>query len=101
MGARGLDGVSVQSFDGLIVKFAASVGATVFVRGIRNELDFAYESQMAITNRRLDPNVDTVFLSADPNHAFLSSSLIKEILKAGGSVAEFVPANVADALSRQ
>lgn len=100
VGARGRsDVVTVQQFDGLIVNFARSVGAGVLVRGIRNQIDFAYENQMAVTNRRLASDVDTVFLAADPNHAFLSSSLIKEILKAGGSVAEFVPPNVVDALS--
>jgi len=93
------DVVDVQPFDGLIVNFARSVGAGVLVRGIRNELDFAYENQMAITNRRLASDIDTVFLAADPAHAFLSSSLIKEILKAGGSVAEFVPPSVATALA--
>ncbi|MHC4953576.1 MAG: pantetheine-phosphate adenylyltransferase [Planctomycetota bacterium] len=96
-----LQGVEVLPFDGLIVEFARSVGATVLVRGIRNALDFSYENQMAITNRRLAAEVDTVFLAADPAHAFLSSSLIKEILKAGGSVAEFVPDNVAAALANK
>ena len=100
VGARGRsDVVEEKSFDGLIVNFARSVGAGVLVRGIRNELDFAYENQMAITNRRLAADVETVFLSADPNHAFLSSSLIKEIVKAGGSVAEFVPPEVVAALA--
>jgi len=102
VGARGRgDVVDVQPFDGLIVNFAQSVGATVLVRGIRNELDFAYENQMAITNRHLNPDVETVFLPADPRHAFLSSSLIKEIVKAGGNVAGFVPDNVASALAAQ
>jgi len=100
VGARGRgDVVDVQPFDGLIVNFAQSVGATVLVRGIRNELDFAYENQMAITNRHLNPDVETVFLPADPRHAFLSSSLIKEIVKAGGKVDGFVPDNVAAALA--
>jgi len=100
VGARGRSGaVEVRPFDGLIVNFARSVGATVLVRGIRNGLDFAYENQMAVTNRRLASDVDTVFLAADPGTAFLSSSLIKEILKAGGSIAEFVPPNVVAALA--
>ena len=100
VGARGRgEGVDVEPFDGLIVNFAKSVGATILVRGIRNEVDFAYENQMAITNRHLNPDVETVFLPADPSHAFLSSSLIKEIVKAGGDVAGFVPDNVAAALA--
>jgi len=93
-----LSGVEVEQFDGLIVKYAQSKGATVLVRGIRNSLDFAYEQQMAVTNRRLAPEIDTVLLAADPVQAMLSSSLIKEILKAGGNVDEFVPAAVSAAL---
>ena len=96
--AAHLRGVEVEEFDGLIVKYAQSKGATVLVRGIRNSLDFAYEQQMAVTNRRLAPEIDTVLLAADPVQAMLSSSLIKEILKAGGSVDEFVPAAVSAAL---
>ena len=95
----GWEGLEVEEFDGLIVNYAESKGATVLVRGIRNSLDFAYEQQMAVTNRRLAPAIDTVLLAADPGHAMLSSSLIKEILKAGGSVDEFVPPAVAAALS--
>jgi pantetheine-phosphate adenylyltransferase len=102
VGARGRSGaITVQQFDGLIVNFAHEVGACVLVRGIRNELDFAYEHQMAVTNRRLAADIETVFLAADPNNAFLSSSLIKEIVKAGGSIAEFVPPNVVAALARK
>ena len=94
-----LSGVEVEEFDGLIVQYAQAKSATVLVRGIRNSLDFAYEQQMAVTNRRLAPEIDTVLLAADPVQAMLSSSLIKEILKAGGNVDEFVPAAVSAALS--
>ncbi|MEM8885416.1 MAG: pantetheine-phosphate adenylyltransferase [Planctomycetota bacterium] len=90
--------VEVKSFDGLIVHFARAEAATVLVRGVRNPIDFDYETQMALANRRLAPEVDTFFLVANPESAFISSSLIKEIVKAGGSVAEFVPAHVAQAL---
>ena len=90
--------VSVESFDGLVVDFAKSVGATVLVRGIRNPADYQYENQMAITNGRLSPGLETVMLMADPGHAFLSSTLIKEVLNAGGDVSAFVPEQVAVAL---
>ena len=96
-----LANVEVAEFDGLVVEFARQRGATVLVRGIRNPMDFDYENQMALTNRRLAPEVDTVFLVADPQAAFISSSLIKEIVRAGGSVAEFVPPNVVEALGRR
>ncbi|MHC4939148.1 MAG: pantetheine-phosphate adenylyltransferase [Planctomycetota bacterium] len=96
-----LANVEVAEFDGLVVEFARQKGATVLIRGIRNPMDFDYENQMALTNRRLAPEVDTVFLVADPQAAFISSSLIKEILKAGGTVAEFVPPNVVEALANR
>jgi pantetheine-phosphate adenylyltransferase len=92
-------GIDVELFDGLIVDTARKLGATVLVRGVRNSLDFEYESQMAVTNRALAPEVDTVLIRADPTAAFISSSLIKEIVKAGGSVTKFVPAHVAAALT--
>lgn len=91
--------VDVELFDGLIVETARKLGATVLVRGVRNAIDFEYESQMAVTNRTLAPEIDTVLLRANPTAAFISSSLIKEIVKAGGSVAEFVPEHVAQALA--
>lgn len=95
---KSLANVEVSEFDGLVVEFARQKGATVLIRGIRNPMDFDYENQMALTNRRLAPEVDTVFLVADPQAGFISSSLIKEVVKAGGNVAEFVPPNVVDAL---
>ena len=92
-------GVEVETFEGLIVDTAHKFGATGLVRGVRNAMDFEYESQMAITNRQLAPEVDTVLLRAEPGASFISSSLIKEIVKAGGSVERFVPPCVARALS--
>lgn len=94
---RGVAGVSVEPFDGLVVEFARRAGATVLVRGVRTIADFEYEAQMAQTNRRLSPEVDTVFLLPDPRNALISSTLIREIVKAGGSVAQFVPPGVAEA----
>ncbi len=94
----GLDNVTVEPFTGLIVDFAREQDATVLVRGIRNPADYQYENQMAITNGRLSPGLETVMLVADPEHAFLSSTLIKEVLNAGGDVSPFVPEQVAVAL---
>ena len=90
--------VVVEPFAGLIVDFARAQDATVLVRGIRNPADYQYENQMAITNGRLSPGLETVMLVADPEHAFISSTLIKEVLAAGGDVAAFVPEQVAVAL---
>lgn len=97
--AADLPGVDAAPFDGLIVDFARAQGASVLLRGLRNPSDYEYETRMAVTNARLAPGIETVFLVADPQHAFISSTLIKEILKAGGSVADFVPAHVAEALA--
>jgi len=94
----GLENCEVVPFEGLIVNFAREQGADVLLRGIRNSTDYEYESQMALTNRRLAPGLETVFLPASPDHTFLSSTLIKEVLAAGGAIEEFVPGVVAKAL---
>jgi pantetheine-phosphate adenylyltransferase len=96
--AAGFRNVDAVPFTGLVVDFAKKQGATVLLRGIRNPLDYEYESQMAATNRRLAPGIETVFLVASADAAFISSTLIKEILAAGGSVDAFVPDSVAKAL---
>jgi pantetheine-phosphate adenylyltransferase len=93
-----LPNVDVEAFDGLVVDLARARGATVLLRGVRNAMDYEYEAQMARTNARLAPGTETVVLVAAPEHAFLSSTLIREILRAGGSVDAFVPRHVASAL---
>jgi pantetheine-phosphate adenylyltransferase len=96
---RDIEGVkAVESFEGLVVDFAKKQGATVLVRGLRNSTDYEYENQMAVTNATLAPGTETVFLAADREVAFISSTLIREILKAGGDVGDFVPECVAVAL---
>jgi pantetheine-phosphate adenylyltransferase len=97
---RDLSNVSVEPFTGLVVDLARARGARLLVRGVRTIADFEYEAQMAQTNRRLYPQVDTVFLLPDPRNALISSTLIREIVKAGGSVAEFVPPGVVEAFRR-
>jgi len=93
-----LPNVEVEPFEGLVVDFARAKGAAVLLRGLRNPSDYEYENQMALTNRRLAPGIETVLLVAHPDHAFLSSTLIREILHAGGSVDAFVPDPVVRAL---
>jgi pantetheine-phosphate adenylyltransferase len=95
---RDLAGVSVATFDGLVVDFAAEQGAGVLLRGVRMPSDYEYEAQMAVTNHALAPELETALLIASPETAFISSTLIKEVLQAGGSVAPFVPPHVAAAL---
>ncbi|MHC4136606.1 MAG: pantetheine-phosphate adenylyltransferase [Planctomycetota bacterium] len=95
---KDLAGVSVATFDGLVVDFAAEQGAQVLLRGVRMPSDYEYEAQMAVTNHALSPELETALLIASPETAFISSTLIKEVLEAGGSVAPFVPPHVAAAL---
>jgi len=94
-----LDNVEViVSENKLTVDFAKSVNASVILRGLRAATDFEYEFTMAMTNAKLNPNIETVFLTADNEHMYLSSSTIKEIAKFSGDVSNFVPKCVADAL---
>jgi pantetheine-phosphate adenylyltransferase len=86
--------VDVAGFDGLTVDFAREIGADFIVRGLRAVSDFESEMQMAHTNRKLAPGVDTVFFMTALEHAYLSSSLVKEIALFGGDVSRMVPAAV-------
>jgi len=92
--------VEVASFDGLTVDFARRIGAGFIVRGLRAVSDFESELQMAHTNRKLAPEVDTLFLMTSLEHAYLSSSLVKEIAAFGGDVGQMVPAAVVRRLAR-
>ncbi len=90
--------VEVTGFDGLTVEFARNRGAAFIVRGLRAVSDFEAELQMAHTNRKLQPGVDTVFLMSALDYGYLSSSLAKEVAQFGGEIAGMVPAPVAAAL---
>jgi pantetheine-phosphate adenylyltransferase len=83
--------VRVGTFEGLLVHYAVEQGAQVIVRGIRAVSDYEYELQMALMNRRLEPAVETVFLMAAEEYSYLSSRLIKEVFKLGGSITGLVP----------
>ncbi len=96
----GLAGVRVDSFDGLTVEFARRYGAVAIVKGIRVG-DLEYELRMAHVNRRLAPEVETVFLPTSPEYGFVSSSLIKEVARLGGSVDGLVPEGVRVRLQRR
>jgi pantetheine-phosphate adenylyltransferase len=90
----GLGNVSVATFDGLLVDFARQEGAQAVMRGIRAISDYEYELQMALMNRRLAPDVETVFLMADEKYSYVSSRLIKNVFELGGSVEGLVPQTV-------
>lgn len=94
------DDVEVTSFQGLLVAFAQEIGADVMVKGLRGISDFEYEQQMAQMNRHI-AGVDTMFIATKPEYSYLSSSLIKEVAKLGGDVAELVPEGVARALKER
>jgi pantetheine-phosphate adenylyltransferase len=86
-----LPDVQVISFTGLTVDAARKAGANLVVRGLRAISDYELEVRMAIVNRRLNPDIDTVFLVASVEYSFISSSLIKEIARFGGDISQFVP----------
>lgn len=93
-------GIQVLPFDGLIMDFCAAQNACAVVRGIRNLTDFDYEAQMAAMNRKLRPQVETVFLLPEAPLACISSTLVREISKLGGSVAQMVSPSIASALKQ-
>jgi pantetheine-phosphate adenylyltransferase len=84
-------GVSVRSFSGLLVDFAAQTGATLLVRGLRAISDYEYELQMALMNRRLAPSIETVFLMAKEEYSYVSSRLVKEVARLCADVSGLVP----------
>jgi pantetheine-phosphate adenylyltransferase len=90
----GYPNVAVDSFDGLLVDYAAQNGATVLLRGIRAISDYEYELQMALMNRRLKPDIETVFMMAGEAYSFISSRLVKEVLGLGGNITGLVPPSV-------
>lgn len=87
----GYANVEVDSFDGLLVDYAGQNGATVLLRGIRAISDYEFELQMALMNRRLRPDIETVFMMAHEDYSFISSRLVKEVFGLGGSIAGLVP----------
>ncbi len=98
--AAHLNQVQVMSFEGLIAEYAKNLGACALVRGLRSPRDFDYESQMAHTNRRMVPELDTVFFHTSAAHALTSSSLVRDILQWGGDIRPFVPAVIAEELMK-
>jgi pantetheine-phosphate adenylyltransferase len=90
--------IEVRAFDGLLVDFCRQVGGTLLVRGLRYVSDFEYEYQMALMNRKLAPEIETVFLAPGFDHVYLSSSLVREVARFGGDVTALVHPKVAEAL---
>jgi pantetheine-phosphate adenylyltransferase len=86
--------VEVDSFDGLLVEYAAQNQASLILRGIRAISDYEYELQMALMNRRLQPDIETVFMMAGEAYSFISSKLVKEVIRLGGNISGLVPPTV-------
>lgn len=93
--------VEAEAFFGLLTKFAESRGASFVIRGLRAISDFDYELQMALTNRSLAPDIETVFLMPAQNYIFISSSLVREVARLGGDVSELAPPAVEEALRKK
>lgn len=88
---QGMDDVEVVGFDGLLADYAKIQGATAIVKGLRAMSDFEYEFQMALTNKKLNPSLETIFLTTRAENMFLSSSIVKQIACFGGDISHFVP----------
>jgi pantetheine-phosphate adenylyltransferase len=100
-GVAAFGNVSIATFDGLLVDFAREQQAQAVMRGIRAISDYEYEFQMALMNRRLSPELETIFLMPDGKYSFVSSRLVKEVFELGGSVEGLVPKLVIDRLKQR
>lgn len=96
-----LNNVRVLPFEGLLVNFARQQNAQAVVRGLRAISDFEFEFQMALMNRKLDPRVETIFLTPREELTYISSRIVKEIARLGGDVSTFVPPNVVSSLKNK
>ncbi len=95
-----LENVHIESFDGLLVEYASSIGANVIIRGLRAVSDFEYEMQQVLMNKQLCPGIETIFLITSSQYSFLSSSIVKEVSSFGGDVKDLVPPPVEARLRR-
>ncbi len=98
---EGLPCVEVKSYSGLLVDVAKSMNVEAIVRGLRANSDFDYEFQMALTNRDLNAQIETVFFMTAGRYSFLASSMVKEVKRLGGDVSSFVPRSVEEALAKK
>jgi pantetheine-phosphate adenylyltransferase len=98
---KGIRGVEVTAFEGLLIHYCQRVGARVLVRGLRAATDFEYELQIAHANADLAPAIDTVFLPTRTKYGFISASLVREIARHGGDVSNYAPPEVCEALGKK
>ena len=93
---KDMTNVTVASFDGLLVDYMEQISATIIVRGLRAVTDFEYELQIAQTNHKVSPKVDTIFLTSSLEYSYLSSTIVKEFASYGGDISHFVPKQFID-----
>lgn len=98
---KNMPGVKVVPFEGLLIDFAKEMSAGIVVRGLRAVTDFEYELQMAQTNNKLSPELETVFLTTSLKYSYLSSTIVKEVAAFGGDISQFVPGIVADLIEEK
>lgn len=97
----GMDDVEVVGFEGLLAEYARERGVTAIVKGLRALSDFEYEFQQALTNKVLNPNLETMFLTTNADNMFLSSSIVKQIAGFGGDISNFVPECILDDITKR
>jgi len=93
--------IEIDSFGGLLVDYAKKINAIAVIRGLRAVSDFEYEFQMALMNRRLNENIETVFLMPNEKFTYLNSSIVREVVSLGGDISDFVPKNVKNELKKK
>jgi len=93
--------IEIDSFSGLLVDYAKKTNAIAVIRGLRAVSDFEYEFQMALMNRRLNENIETVFLMPNEKFTYLNSSIVREVVSLGGDISDFVPENVKNELKKK
>ena len=96
-----LKNVEVDVYDGLLADYAKQKNACAIIKGLRAMSDFEYEFQMALTNKKLNPQVETIFLTTSAENMYLSSSMVKQIASMGGDISEFVPASILQEISNR
>lgn len=98
---KGIENIEITTFDGLLAEYAKKRDVTAVVKGLRALSDFEYEFQMSLTNKKLNPNLETVFLTASSEYMYLSSSIVKQIACLGGDITNFVPPCIHDEIKER
>ena len=94
MVTKDIDNIEIEAFDGLLVDFAEKKNSKTIVRGLRAVSDFEYELQIAQTNHKVNPNIDTIFFHTSVEYSYLSSSIVREVASYGGNISRFVPSEI-------